>query len=119
MSLWGQVVHGLRSLLDREGTDREIDDEVEDWMERAAADLEASGVPAAEARRRARLELGGEVQVREAVRSYGWENVVEAVAGDLRIGMRRLVKNPGFTALSVLTLALGIGATTAIFSWTP
>jgi len=109
-------VHGLRALVDREGTDREIDDEVEDWLERAAADLEARGVPAEEARRRVRLELGRGVQVRETVRSYGWENVVESIAGDVRVGVRRLVKNPGFTALTVLTLAVGIGATTAIFS---
>jgi hypothetical protein len=62
------------------------------------------------------LEVGSVLGVREQVRGTGWEIAVEALLGDLRFATRRLRATPGFTAVTVLTLAIGIGATTAIFS---
>ena len=66
--------------------------------------------------RAARVELGNPTVTRERVRDAGWENTLETLIVDVRYGLRRLRSNPGFTAVSAITLALGIGATTVIFS---
>jgi putative ABC transport system permease protein len=114
--VWRQLVRGLHALTDRAGTDRNVADEVDDYLENARAAHLARGLSPEQALRAARIEVGGVTNVREQVRGYGWENAVEMVLVDARYACRRFRSNSGFTVITVITLAIGIGASTAIFS---
>ncbi|HWC17731.1 MAG TPA: ABC transporter permease [Terriglobales bacterium] len=106
----------FRNLFLKERADEQLEQEVSSFLDMLIDEKINSGMTRAAASRAAKIELGGSDQVKEYVREVRAGAWLETLIQDLRFGMRMIARNPGFSALVVLTLALGIGANTAIFS---
>ena len=107
---------GLRRLLHKDAAERELSDEVAHFIEMSTSELMRQGLTRAEAERAARVQMGSVEAVKETVRSAGWDATVETIFKDFRYSGRALRRQPTFTLAATLTLALGIGTTTAMFS---
>ncbi len=114
--MWTRSANLIRTLLTRRRFERDLDEELRGAVDELAARHVARGLDPAAARRAAILELGGVEQIKEQVRDVRTGNAVETTLRDVRYAWRSLRRTPGFAGLVILTLGLGIGATTAIFT---
>ncbi len=116
MGLRSRVGSCLRSLLQKRQIENHLDAEVRAYVDLVTDERIAAGMPAAEARRTALADFGGLEQVKQAVRDRRTGMWLDILGHDVRYGLRQLRHNPGFTLTAVITLGLGIGATSTIFS---
>src|SRR6266446_5700462 len=107
----------LRSFFRRKQVNQELKDELRDHLEHQIKENLAAGMSPEDARYSALRALGGMTQIEQQCRDTRGGNVIEDLVQDLRYGLRQLCRAPGFSALAILCLTLGIGANAAVFSW--
>jgi predicted permease len=116
MSWFNSLVAGVRSLFARLRVEQELDEELDLFQEQTAEHNQQLGMTPDEARRAARVAIGSRNSVKQKVWTSRWESAADNIWKDARLGTRSLLRTPGFTAIAAISLALGIGANTAIFT---
>ena len=116
MSLYSAVRTVVRNVIRRRAVERDLDEELQAYVDLLAADMIRSGVSPDEARRAAHRKVGGLEQTKDRVRDERPGMALENALRDFRHGMRLARRSPGFASVAILTIAVGIGSTSAIFS---
>jgi hypothetical protein len=116
MALLRRVISGVRGLFGRVRLEQELDAELREFLQTAVEEKVRTGLSREKAIRAARMELGSIEAVKDRVRDIGWESMLGSFWQDVHYAARMLRKSPGFAAAALITIALGVGGTVAVFS---